>query len=212
MKFLLIILFFILNYGVDRVAPETPDMLAGFPQQPSEQLLIVRSNAMSSQNYSTNFNGTGKRHPLYSVLHHIKDRCYNQNDKRYIHYGGRGIIVCDEWRNDYEVFIKWALNNGWKNGLAIDRINNDGNYEPSNCRFITLAENNRNQRLIRKNNTSGYRCVQKSGRKWISRITINSKAVHLGTFISPRLAALRYDAEVCLLNDGRPMNFIESTV
>ena len=63
-------------------------------------------------------------------------------------YAGRGITVCDQWRK-FSEFEKWALSNGWKRGLQIDRIDNDGNYEPSNCRFVTSKENNRNRECLR---------------------------------------------------------------
>lgn len=159
------------------------------------------------------YNRPGKRHPLYNVLHHIKDRCYNQNDKAYYNYGGRGITVCDEWKNDYKKFIEWCLSNGWEKGLYIDRIDNDGNYDPNNCRFVDVGLNNRNQRILQKNNTTGYRGVYKySDNRWFANITHDSRAHHLGIFNSPRLAALRYDVEAFLLNDGRPMNFISAGV
>ena len=169
----------------------------------------TRSCGASIHRIKHGFNRPNNRHPLYQALHRIKDRCYNINDKRYIHYGGRGITVCDEWRNDYESFVKWGLNNGWKKGLTIDRINNEGNYTPDNCRFVSVAVNNRNQQLLRKNNTTGYRGVSKHGDKWTAHIT-HGKDMYLGIFTSPRLAALRYDVEAFKLNDGRPMNFIES--
>jgi len=76
----------------------------------------------------------------------IKQRCYNPNCKDYKNYGGRGIVICNEWLNDKSLFIQWALSNGFKKELHIDRENNDENYSPENCRFIKLAENNRNQR------------------------------------------------------------------
>ena len=82
---------------------------------------------------------------LYRRYYHMKDRCGNPNDKRYHRYGGRGIKVCDEWLQDYNKFESWALENGYKPGLAIDRIDNDGDYSPENCRFITPAENNQNR-------------------------------------------------------------------
>ena len=64
----------------------------------------------------------------------------------YKRYGGRGIKICDEWLNDKESFYQWAINNGYKEGLQIDRIDNNGNYEPSNCRWVTFKQNNNNRR------------------------------------------------------------------
>ena len=73
-------------------------------------------------------------------------RCYNKNDMNYHHYGGRGIIVCEEWLNDYYIFKKWALENGYSDNLSIDRVDVNGNYEPSNCTWITIAEQQLNKR------------------------------------------------------------------
>ena len=88
---------------------------------------------------------------LYKVWHSMKMRCYEPSLNNYHNYGGRGIIVCEQWLEDFMNFYKWAINNGYKNGLSIDRINVDGNYGPSNCRWVTnKAQNNnkRNNRLI----------------------------------------------------------------
>lgn len=144
-------------------------------------------------------------HPLYGVWCDIKARCYNKAHKQYKDYGGRGIIVCNEWKGSFTSFKKWALPL-WKKGLEIDRIDNDGNYEPSNCHFVTHTENMHNTRLLRKNNTSGYRGVsyRKRNKKWEAKISINSKTMHLGLFSIPKLAAKAYDNAVF---DGRPRNF-----
>lgn len=85
-----------------------------------------------------------KYHKLYIKWLSMRKRCYDKMDKRYYRYGGRGIIVCEEWRYTYQIFKKWAINNGYKSDLQIDRIDNNGNYEPSNCRFVTNKENCRN--------------------------------------------------------------------
>lgn len=148
------------------------------------------------------------KHPLYRVWRHAKARCCNENNERYKYYGGRGITICDEWKNNPKAFIEWCLNNGWKKELEIDRINNNGNYTPENCRFVTHTENVHNARLLYDHNTSGYRGVnyKKANKKWRARISIDGKEKHLGYFDSARLAALRYDVEVYLLNDGRPRN------
>lgn len=82
----------------------------------------------------------GCNEKLYRVWASMKQRCTNVNDKRYHRYGGRGISFCDEWK-DYSAFSDWAKNNGYSDGLCLDRINNDGNYEPNNCRWVTNKEN-----------------------------------------------------------------------
>lgn len=85
----------------------------------------------------------GKKQRLYRIWSHIKDRCYNQKASAYIYYGQRGIQVFDEWKNDYPVFKKWALDYGYQDNLIIDRIDNDGNYTPENCQWLTLSENSK---------------------------------------------------------------------
>ena len=72
----------------------------------------------------------------------MKQRCFNPNDPKYHRYGGCGIKVCDDWLN-IKGFAEWALANGWREGMSIDRIDNDGNYEPSNCLWVSMSENSR---------------------------------------------------------------------
>lgn len=88
-------------------------------------------------------------HPLVYTRNNILSRCHNSNNPSYEYYGGRGVILCDEWRNDVSSFVKWGKNNGWERGLEIDRIDNDKGYFPENCRFVTRTENCRNQRTSR---------------------------------------------------------------
>jgi len=88
---------------------------------------------------------------LYITYMGMLARCYDEDNGRYPYYGGRGIIMCDEWKNDFISFYNWAVNNGYTDDLTIDRINNDGIYEPSNCRWATHKEqmnNNRRNVLI----------------------------------------------------------------
>lgn len=87
---------------------------------------------------------TGTR--IYRIWFDMKRRCYKPNNKSYSRYGGRGITVCDEWRNNFEAFYNWAMDNGYNDNLSIDRINPNGNYEPINCRWITMSEQAKNRR------------------------------------------------------------------
>lgn len=80
------------------------------------------------------------KNPLHKRWCDIKYRCYNPKSSRFHRYGGRGIKMCDEWFNDYVSFRDWCYSNGYKEGLTIDRIDNDGDYEPNNCRWVTQKE------------------------------------------------------------------------
>ena len=86
---------------------------------------------------------------LYGVWANMKDRCYNPNNQAYDLYGGRGIKVCDEWLHGVEEFYIWAINNGYGEGLSIDRIDVYGDYCPQNCRWTTMLEQSRNRRSNR---------------------------------------------------------------
>lgn len=84
-------------------------------------------------------------HPLYAVWNQMLTRCENPRAEKFKDYGARGIRVCEAWR-DSATFMSWALANGWERGLQIDRRDNDGNYEPSNCHFVTRKNNMLNRR------------------------------------------------------------------
>lgn len=83
---------------------------------------------------------------IYNVWKGMKQRCYYKNHIEYPDYGARGIIVCEEWLNDFQSFYDWSMKNGYKDGLTIDRINTNGNYEPSNCRWVTQKVQSNNKR------------------------------------------------------------------
>lgn len=89
-------------------------------------------------------------HRLYNIWTGMKQRCSNPNSVFYHRYGGRGIAICSEWATSFEAFSAWALHNGYKDDLQIDRIDNDGNYEPDNCRWATPKVNNRNRENNRR--------------------------------------------------------------
>lgn len=91
---------------------------------------------------------------LYCIWSSMKARCTYRKHKRYMDYGGRGITICDEWRNDFSSFYNWAMANGYSSDLTIDRIDNDGDYCPENCRWadkMTQARNRRNVIMLSLN-------------------------------------------------------------
>lgn len=90
---------------------------------------------------------TGTR--LQGIWFSMKQRCFNKNNPAYKHYGGRGITICDEWKNDFKAFYDWSMANGYDECLSIDRIDVNGNYEPSNCRWATTEEQGFNKRTNR---------------------------------------------------------------
>ena len=89
--------------------------------------------------------------PIHECYVNMKTRCYNPNYELYSRYGGRGIKVCDEWKDNFKEFYNWAIN-GWKKGLTLDRINNDDDYKPDNCRWVDRIEqaNNRHTNYLIK--------------------------------------------------------------
>lgn len=128
-------------------------------------------------------------HKLYFTYKNMIARCHNPRATQFNDYGGRGISVCDEWRNNICSFIDWCNLNGWDKGLQIDRKDNDGNYSPSNCRFVTSRDNSLNTR-IQSNNKSGYVgvCFDKSSGKYTSSLTIKGKKECFGRHDSIRSA------------------------
>ena len=138
-----------------------------------------------------------KHKKLYQVLIGIRQRCLNKNNNKYKSYGGRGIAVCNEWKDSADCFIEWSLCNGYKDGLSIDRINNDGNYEPSNCRWVNRNTQAKNTRLLYSSNTTGYRGVTlaKDG-KYKAQIRVDGKRIHIAYLANIEDSAYAYDKYV----------------
>ena len=133
---------------------------------------------------------------LYTIWKGIKKRTLSPQHKQYYDYGGRGITICDEWKNDFMSFYNWALLNGYEENksLSIDRIDNDGNYCPDNCRWTTSTIQTRNQRIA-KNNSSGYKGVSyyKKSNKYVSSITGDKNRIYLGLFPTAEEGAIAYN-------------------
>lgn len=115
------------------------------------------------------------RHPLHRVWMGIKERCYYPKHQKYERYGGRGIKVCDEWKDDFKSFYDWAMANGYKKGLEVDRHpNTDGDYEPSNCRITTVLKNRRNKdNLVFLEYNGQRKCIT----EWAEEVGINARRI-----------------------------------
>lgn len=113
---------------------------------------------------------------LYSTWNGMKQRCYDKNSSHYHCYGAKGVRLCDEWLNDYIKFYEWSLANGAKKGFTIDRIYNNGIYEPNNCRWVDI--------IVQQNNTSKNRWIEYNGEKhtvmqWSRSTGINEATIRL---------------------------------
>ena len=133
---------------------------------------------------------------LYKIRQNMIQRCTNSKVPNYSSYGGRGIIVCNEWKNDLLSFYNWALENGYQEDLSIDRIDPNGNYEPNNCQWVNKSIQSRNTRILRTDNKSGYRGVvwNKTNKKWQAHINLfgEGKYKTLGRFDTPEQASFAY--------------------
>lgn len=150
---------------------------------------LFNDNQISCGCIRTKYKDSKVGYAIYDTWNRMMHRCYDIKHHKYPRYGARGIVLCDEWKNDYYSFYNWSINNGFKLGLSIDRINNEGNYEPSNCRWAT-----RKQQM---NNTSRNRYLTYNNQthtmaEWSDILNINygtiSSRLHRGKPISEVLA------------------------
>lgn len=135
---------------------------------------------------------------LFAIHQAMLRRCTTPTHKNYHLYGGRGITVCVDWQ-DYVVFKKWAENSGYMEGLTLDRKNNNGNYEPENCRWATRITQSRN-RNVQQGFSSQYIGVHWdiNRSKWFASIGVNGKHIALGRFTEEIAAAKARDAYIAL--------------
>lgn len=134
-----------------------------------------------------------KKHRFYATYRNMMKRCYTKSDPSYKDYGERGISVCEEWQ-DIIKFVAWA-DSTYIEGYTLDRIDNAGNYEPSNCRWADATTQAINQRMM-KNNTTGYVGVNYHDTgiaKWTASIGVNHKLVYIGSFLTKEEAVQARD-------------------
>lgn len=131
---------------------------------------------------------------IRKIFYKMKSRCYKENDTSYYDYGGRGIKICKQWLNDINKFICWSLTHGYSPMLEIDRINNNGNYEPKNCRWVdkyTQANNKRNNLNINYNGKT--QCL----RKWCRELNLPYRKTH------KRIVLYKWNIEKCFAEKER---------
>jgi len=132
---------------------------------------------------------------LHGIWCQMKGRCNCKTNPGFAYYGGRGVRVCEEWKDSYDSFRDWANANGYQDRLELDRINVNGNYEPENCRWATRTQQMRNTRKRVNAKTSRFKGVSlhSQNKRWIAQIGINKRTIYVGSFDTEEQAALAYD-------------------
>lgn len=122
------------------------------------------------------------KHPLHNTWNKIKARCYNKKDLAYKNYGARGITMCQEWQHNFAAFYDWAIKNGYQPNLSIDRIDNNGNYCPENCRWTTAKQqaNNRRTNILITYNNKTQNLLEWSAEKNIPYSTLRARIKEYG--------------------------------
>lgn len=144
--------------------------------------------------------------PIYQTWQAMKARCFDKKQKLYQRYGGRGISVCQEWKRDFLAFKGWAESSGWEIGLELDRIDNNGNYEPSNCRFVTSQQNCRNKGNNKPITFNGETRLQIEWAEYlgVSKGLLNDRLGKLGWSVEKALTTPKMSfSEAAKCNTGR---------
>jgi hypothetical protein len=140
---------------------------------------VIYSNLANGHSKSCGCLGRNTKHgksksPLYGIWLSMKKRCFNQNCKSYKNYGGRGITVCDRWKDSFENFYNDMMQT-WQKGLSLDRIDNDSNYEPENCRWVTNKEQANNRRT---NKVVEYQGRSQTLTQWAEELNLSPSLLH----------------------------------
>ena len=126
-----------------------------------------QTSKLKSINHQTH--GLTETH-LYNIWIGMKQRCFSENHSSYSDYGGRGITICEEWKDDFTAFYDWSLRNGWNEGLEIDRMDNNGSYSPENCRWVSRTVQNNNKR---NNHYIEYNGKTQTMAQWAKELNMN---------------------------------------
>ena len=138
---------------------------------------------------------------LRAILQSMKYRCYNKKHKHNEYYGGKGITICDEWKNNIKAFYDWSMENGYEDSLTLDRINNKGNYEPSNCRWVTRKQQMRN---TKRNHLITYNGRTQCLTDWAIEYNIDPKT------LDSRINKLHWNMDKALCLEHKP--YVKSVV
>lgn len=168
------------------------------------EIFSITSNLKSGNTISCGCIRTkNKNTRLYRIWSGMKSRCYNPNATHYNEYGGRGIIICEEWKNNFLVFKEWAIKNGYSDELTIDRKDNNGNYCPSNCQWITMKKqsNNRRNNFVIEYNGEKHTLSEWSDITGIKVITLWDRINLLGWTIERTLTTKNANEKILTYNN-----------
>jgi hypothetical protein len=155
--------------------------------------------------------GEGKRPtlPIYNIWKGMRYRCHLVQPAHKVHkyYRGRGIEVCPEWRDDYDAFYDWSMINGYQDDYQIDRIDPNGNYEPSNCRWVKDIVNRTNKRPYGEIKYKGVYKHYAHLERYTAILQIDRKSKHIGTYDTPEEAARSFDEYARSIGYKGTLNF-----